>query len=115
MALREMHSALTSRIYKHGAQQSASGAVSQVTNGCVAQYSPLQSHLLRARGGHHCGKARNPSARPHPIEVWQRRAPSWQESSSPLRQDSACRYDDGHSEKPTKSVSAGPVCIRDEP
>src|SRR5215470_1048078 len=28
-----------------------------------------------------------------------------------LRQDSACRYDDAHSGRPTKSASAGPVCI----
>jgi hypothetical protein len=39
MVLRVMHYALTSRIYKNGAQQSASGAVSQATNGCAAQHS----------------------------------------------------------------------------
>jgi hypothetical protein len=115
MVLREMRYALTSRIYKNGAQQSASGAVSQAVNGCAAHSWPLQLHLLGARGGHGQGRAQKPSARLCQIEVWQRRAPGWQWSSSPSRPDSACRYDDGHSEKPTKSASAGPVCILDEP
>ncbi len=37
MVLREMRSTLTTRIYKNGAQQSASGAVCQAVNGCAAQ------------------------------------------------------------------------------
>ena len=39
MVLREMRSALTTRIYKKGAQQSASGADCQAVNGCAAQHS----------------------------------------------------------------------------
>src|SRR5947209_9650605 len=64
---------------------------------CGVRNTALQSHLLRARGGHQRGKARKLSVRPRQIGVWQRRAPGWQESSSPLRQDSACRYDGAHS------------------
>jgi len=48
-----------------------------------AQHSSLQSHLLRARGGHSRGKARKPSVRPRQIGVWQQCAPGWQASSSP--------------------------------
>ena len=39
MVWREMRSALTTRIYKNGAQQSASGADCQAINGCAAQHS----------------------------------------------------------------------------
>ncbi len=39
MVLREMRSTLTTRIYKNGARQSASGAVCQAVNGCAAQHS----------------------------------------------------------------------------
>ena len=39
MGLREMRSAMTTRIYKNGAQQSPSGAVCQAVNGCAAQHS----------------------------------------------------------------------------
>src|SRR5437660_8283308 len=53
--------------------------------------SPLQSHLLKARGGHHRGKARRPSVRPRPIGVWQQCAPDWQASKTASCQDSACR------------------------
>jgi hypothetical protein len=56
---------------------------------------PLQLHLLGARGGHGQGRAQKPSARLCQIEVWQRRAPGWQWSGSPSRQESACSYDDG--------------------
>ena len=75
----------------------------------------LQSHLLGTRGGHGQERAQPPSARLCPIEVWQRYVPGWQASSSPSRQDSACRYDDGHSEKPTKSASADHACSLDAP
>ena len=51
----------------------------------------------------------------HDRAAWQLRAPGWQWSSSPSRQESACRYDGGHSEKQTKSASAGHGCILDEP
>jgi hypothetical protein len=37
MVLREVHSQLTARIYKNGAQTSACGAVFQIVNGCAAQ------------------------------------------------------------------------------
>ena len=60
-------------------------------------------------------KERKNLARLCQIEVWQRCAPGWQASSSPSRQDSACRYDGAHSEKPTKSASADPVCSLDGP
>jgi hypothetical protein len=73
----------------------------------------LQSHLLKARGGHQRGKARRPSVRPRQIGVWQQCAPDWQASKTPSCQDSACRYDGAHSEKPTKRASAGPVCSLD--
>src|SRR5947208_10122597 len=75
--------------------------------------TPLQSHLLRARGGHHRGKARSPSVRPRQIGVWQPCAPDWQASKTPSCQDSACRYGGAHSEKPTNRASAGPVCSLD--
>ena len=88
-------------------------AASQMIHGCAAHSWPLQSHLLGTRGGHGQERAQKPSARLCPLEVWPRRAPGWQWSSSPLRQDSACRYDGAHSGKPTKSASAGPVCSRD--
>jgi hypothetical protein len=39
MVLRQMRYAPTTRIYKNGAQQSASGAVFQVVNGCAAHNS----------------------------------------------------------------------------
>ena len=74
-----------------------------------------ESHLLKARGGHQRGKARRPSVRPRPIGVWQQCAPDWQASKTPSCQDSACRYDGAHSEKPTNRVSAGPVCSLDGP
>ncbi len=75
--------------------------------------STLQSHLLKARGGHQRGKVRKPSARPRQLEVWPRRALGSQESSSPLRQESACKYDGAHSERPTKSASGDPGGILD--
>ncbi len=42
-----MHDALTTRIYENGAQQPASIAVSQTTNGC-ATHSSRQVLMLRA-------------------------------------------------------------------